>query len=83
MNSKFGTFLTTVLILVGITLWSVSVLADDHVDTRAESRVEARQSADDAHREAARHAVGRIKASAKVDFDLGLTDRTPVLVARF
>lgn len=83
MNSKFGTFLTTVLILVGITLWSVSVLADDHVDTRAESRVEARQSADDAHREAARDAVGRIKATAKMDFDIGLTDRNSVLIARF
>lgn len=82
MNSKLGTFLTTVLILVGITLWSVSVLADDHVDTRTESRVEARQSADDAHREAARDAVGRIKASAKLELDIGLTDRTSGLIAR-
>lgn len=82
MNSRFGTFLTTVLILLGITLWSVSVLADDHVDTRAESRVEARQSADDAHREAALDAVGRIKASTKVDLDIDLTDRTLVLAAR-
>lgn len=81
MNSKFGTFLTTVLILVGITLWSVSVLAADQDDTRAESRIEARQSADDAHREAARDAVGRIKASAKLSFDIGLTDRTAVLAS--
>lgn len=79
MNSKFGTFLTTALILIGITLWSVSVLAADPEDAVAESRVETRQSGDDAHHEAALEAVGRIKASAKLDLDIELAVHSSAL----
>jgi len=81
MNSKFGTLLTTVLILIGITLWSVSVLAADQDDAVAETRVETRQSAGNANREAALDAVSRIKASAKLNLDIELTDHISVLVA--
>jgi TRAP-type C4-dicarboxylate transport system substrate-binding protein len=81
MNSRLGVFLTTVLMLGGIALWSVTVLADEQVEANSTVRAEARESAHNAHHEAAADAAKRIKASSKLDLDIELVGRTSTQVA--
>lgn len=76
MNSRFGIFLSTVLMLASIALWSVTVLADDGSYAETAVRDKTRQSADDAHREAAADAVKRIREASKLDLDIELIGRT-------
>jgi len=81
MNSKFGIFVSTALMLAGIALWSVTVLADEHTAAETAVRHETLEGALEAHREAAADAAERIKASSKLDLDIELIGRTSKQVA--
>jgi hypothetical protein len=81
MNSKFGLILSTVLMLGGISLWSVSILAAEGVAASSEAKLDARSSAADAHREAAVDAVKSIEADNKFDLDIELIGRTSIQIA--
>lgn len=83
MNSKLGTFVSTVLMLIVVMLWSVSILADDNLssETAAESRSETRELAADANREAVDAAVDRIRETTRLDLDIELVGRTSVQIA--
>ncbi|MEQ8208177.1 MAG: hypothetical protein RIA65_18530 [Woeseia sp.] len=83
MNSKLGTIVSTVLMLAGITLWSVSVLAADNVSSlsASASQKDTRELAADANRAAANDAVIRIGAANRLDLDIELIGRTAVKIA--
>lgn len=83
MNSKLGTIVSTVLMLAGITLWSVSVLAADNVSSlpASASQKDTRELAANANRAAANDAVVRIGAANRLDLDIELIGRTAVRIA--
>ena len=83
MNSKLGTIVSTTLMLAGISLWSVSILAAENVNSlpAAESQKDTRELAADANRAAANDAVTRIRAANRLDLDIELIGRTSVSIA--
>ncbi len=83
MNSKLGTTISTLLMLAGITLWSVSVMAADDVTSlpAATSQNETRAVAENANRAAANDAALRIRAVTRLDLDIELVGRTSVRIA--
>ncbi len=82
MNSKLGTLLSIVLMLVGIALFSASVLAAapvavEVVTTRTQTTT---QLATIANEEAVREAARSIQALNKLDLDIRLVGPTSVQV---
>lgn len=84
MNSKLGTLLSIVLMLVGIALFSVTVLAAEPVavEVPAASAASATvQLAAIANEEAVREAALSIQTLNKLDLDIRLVGPTSVQVA--
>lgn len=83
MNSKLGTLLSIVLMLVGIALFSASVLAAAPVavEVVTTSMQTTTQLATIANEEAVREAARSIQALNKLDLDIRLVGPTSVQVA--
>lgn len=83
MNSKLGTLLSIVLMLVGIALFSASVLAAAPVavEVVTTSTQTTTQLATIANEEAVREAARSIQALNKLDLDIRLVGPTSVQVA--
>lgn len=84
MNSKLGTLLSIVLMLVGIALFSMSVLAAEpvaaEVPAASTGSTTARLAAI-ANEEAVREAASSIQTLNKLDLDIRLVSPTSVQVA--
>ena len=86
MNSKLGTTLSTLIIIVGIVIWSATVLAAESVsrETAAKDtsiKDSAARLATSANEEAVREAARSIQARTKLDLDIRLVGPTSIRLA--
>jgi len=84
MNSKLGTILSIVLMLVGILLFSVTVLAAEPVAAEAPATIAVNTTvrlAAIANEEAVREAARSIQTLSKLDLDIRLVGPTSVQTA--
>jgi hypothetical protein len=88
MNSKFSAIASLLLILVGIMIWSVSILAaDPHIQEDIAAAADSTashhlvSSADTANQEAVKDAARSIREAIRLDLDIRLVGPTSVQLA--
>lgn len=91
MNSKLGTLISILLMLGGISLWSVSILGAElptdgtslalQTAGPADGREDNRSRAADANRDAVEDAVRRLREANRLELDIALVGRTSITVA--